>query len=164
MIEWRFRPRYSLEVDGMYRELHVTWATVLSDGTLNSVSPSPVVTWEFPILAKYRFGSGKMRPFVEAGPSFRTTGNLNFSPSHYGAAAGFGGETRWHGLKFAPVVRYTRWARERHGESFGHLQPNQVEFLVGVSRASESIANPVGRRLSLGVVAGWPARPNTRQG
>lgn len=88
MVEFRFRSYFSLELDGMFRELHVTWAGVLPDGTLNSVSPSPVVTWEFPVLAKYRFGSGRLKPFFEAGPSFRTTGNLNFYPSHYGAPPG----------------------------------------------------------------------------
>src|ERR1035441_1720740 len=51
-IEMRFTPRWSLEADGMFRELHLTWAAVQPDGVLNSVSPAPVVTWEFPVLAK----------------------------------------------------------------------------------------------------------------
>jgi hypothetical protein len=155
MVEVRFRSQFSVEVDGMYRELHMTWANVFADGTLNSVSPAPVVTWEFPVLAKYRFGSGKLRPFFEAGPSFRTTGNLNAHPSHYGATAGFGVETRWAGLNFAPVVRYTRWAREMGPDGPGHQQPNQLELLLGISRAAKSNLNPAGSRLSLGAVAGW---------
>lgn len=77
----------------MYPELHSTFAGIEPDGTLNSISPSPVVTWEFPVLAKYRFSEGRFRPFIEAGPEFRTTGNLNFSPSRYGGTAGFGIET-----------------------------------------------------------------------
>jgi hypothetical protein len=161
-LEYRVRPWLSVEVDGMYRELHVTWAGVEPDGSLNSVSPSPVVTWEFPVLLKHRFRSGSLRPFVEGGPAFRTTGNLNFTPTHYGAAAGFGVEKRWGALSIAPVVRYTRWARERSNGSFGSLQPNQVELLLAISRLSESSFHPVGSRISLGAVAGWGLNPDYR--
>lgn len=38
---------FSVEVDGLYHELEYTWAGVETNGELNSVSPSPVVTWEF---------------------------------------------------------------------------------------------------------------------
>jgi hypothetical protein len=154
-LEYRVRPWLSLELDGIYHELHITWAGVEPDGSLNSVSPSPVVTWEFPVLLKHRFRSGGWRPFVEGGPAFRTTGNLNFTPTHYGAAAGFGVEKRWGAMSFAPVVRYTRWARERSNGSFGSLQPNQVEVLLAIGRASESSFHPAGSRVSLGAVAGW---------
>jgi hypothetical protein len=156
MIELRFRPAFSVEVDGMYRTLHMTWASVLSDGTLNSVSPSPVVTWEFPVLAKYRFNWEGVKPFVEAGPSFRTTGNLNFNPSHLGASAGLGVEARWRGLNVAPRLRYTRWAPDlgAYGSS-GTSQLNQVELLVAFSHEAESRWRPGGGRISLGAVAGW---------
>jgi len=152
-MELRFPSRFSLELDAMYRELHATSAGVLSDGSLTSISPFPVVTWEFPVLAKYRFGSEKMRPFVEAGPSLRAAGNLNFNPSRYGVTAGFGVEAHWRGLTFAPTLRYTRWNRDR--ATIAPSQPGQVEFLLGVSPESESIGIPVGRRVSFGVLAGF---------
>jgi hypothetical protein len=155
MFEIGFSSRASVEVDGMYRELHATWAGVLPDGTLNSISPSPVVTWEFPVLAKYQFGGGRFQPFVEAGPSFRTTGNLNFEPSHYGVAAGMGVETRWRGFDIAPVVRYTRWAREQGYTGSGGTQVNQVEVLVMCKREAESHWSPLGSRVSIGAVLGW---------
>jgi len=154
-VEYRVRPWLSLEVDGIYRELHITWAGVEPDGTLNSVSPSPVVTWEFPVLLKHRFRFDNWQPFVEAGPAFRTTGNLNFSPTHYGAAAGLGVEKRWGSWSFAPVVRYTRWAREQSNGTQGSLQPNQLELLVAIGRASESSFHPAGARVSLGAVVGF---------
>ncbi|MGO9257055.1 MAG: hypothetical protein ACLQU1_12235 [Bryobacteraceae bacterium] len=154
MFELRFGSGFSVEVDAMYRELHATIASVEPNGSLYGVSPFPVVAFEFPVLAKYRFGAGRLKPLVEAGPSFRATGNLNFFPSHYGVSAGFGVETQWRGLKIAPVVRYTRWAQDML--PFRPVsQLNQVELLVGVSRAAESHWSPLGRRMSLGVIAGW---------
>jgi hypothetical protein len=153
-FEFRFLSRFSIEADAIYRELHATMAYVKPGGSLYGVSPFPVVTFEFPVLAKYRFGAGKVRPFAEAGPSFRATGNLNFSPSHHGITAGFGVETRWRGLNIAPMARYTRWAQDL--PSFHPIsQLNQVELLAGVSRASESHWRPLGRRISLGLVAEW---------
>ena len=156
MLELRFRSPFSVEVDGMYRELHMTWASVMPDGTLNSVSPSPVITWEFPVLAKYRFNWGNVKPFVEAGPSFRTTGNLNFTPSHFGATAGLGVEARWRGLDIAPMLRYTRWAPDLNALGLGgDSRLNQVELLVAFSHEAESRWSPSGKRVSLGAVVGW---------
>jgi hypothetical protein len=148
-LPWHF----SLELDGLYRPLGYTFAGVEPDGTLNSVSPATVVTWEFPVLAKYRFAFRGVRPFVEAGPSFRTTGNLNSTnPSHYGVTAGLGVEMHLHGLNIAPAVRYTHWAADP-AHSVQTI-PNQLEFLVGFSRTSESNWRPLGPHVSLGVVAG----------
>lgn len=48
---------------------------------------------------------------VEAGPSFRLSGNLNaYNPSSYGLTAGGGVETHYKALNTGPVLRYTRWA------------------------------------------------------
>lgn len=67
-VEVRITQRWSVLADGLYREMQATTAAVLSDGTLNSVSPAPVVTWEIPVLARYNFGGRRIRPFLEAGP------------------------------------------------------------------------------------------------
>ena len=155
ILELRFDPHWSLETDGLFRQLHMTSAAVLADGSLNSVSPSPVVTWEFPVLAKYRFGYGRFKPLVEAGPSFRSAGNLNGTdPSRAGITAGLGLETRWRALKIAPVVRYTRWNRDNVSVDEASTQRNQVELLVGFSQETESIWRPLGHRMSVGVVLG----------
>ena len=113
-IEVRLTPRLSIEVDGMYRLLHITWAGVLPDGSLNSVSPSPVGhlgsfrCW--PSIASVDARCGRLSRVVRP---FRTTGNLNFNPSHYGVTAGGGFETDWKGFTISPMVRYTRWAEEK---------------------------------------------------
>jgi hypothetical protein len=153
-LEWQFSPRWSVEVDALFRKLHHTWEVVVPDGTVNSVSPSPVITWEFPVLAKYRFGSSSWTPFIEGGPSFRTAGNLNgTNPSHVGATAGLGVERRWGPLKFAPTVRYTRWMRD-NPRWFEQTASNQVEFLLNVSATAESAWHPLGKNASIGVMFG----------
>ena len=77
----------------LFHPLRFDFGIISPNGTLIGGSPSPVITWEFPALAKYRFRWRSWSPFLEAGPSFRTAGNLNGSnPSHYGIAAGAGAE------------------------------------------------------------------------
>jgi hypothetical protein len=153
-IELRLRPRLSVGVDALYRPLSFTQATVLADGTLNSVSPATVVTWQFPVLTKYRFTAGhRVMPFVEAGPSFRTAGNLNGTdPSHYGITAGVGAEVRAAKWIISPRVRHTRWARDR--ELGVESLQNRTELLVAFSRPADSNWRPLGSRFSVGVIAG----------
>ena len=132
-VEFGFPGRLSVEVDALYRPLHLTMAGVQADGSLNSVSPATVVTWEFPVLAKYKFQARNVWPFIELGPSFRTAGNVNgASPSAYGGTAGLGIEDHVGKVKIAPVVRYTHWAADN--EFIGpRSKRNQAELLVGLS-------------------------------
>jgi hypothetical protein len=154
VVEFRTASLLSFEIDGIYRQLSAMVTQVEPAGTPNHVYPENVVTWEFPILAKYRFGEGNWRPFMEGGPELRATGNLNFSPSHVGVAAGIGVETRWRGFTIAPVLRYTRWGPD-HGQAFFTSLQNQVELLLAVSRSPESDRRPFGQRFSFGAIAGW---------
>jgi hypothetical protein len=113
--EVRLAFHFSIEADVLYHELEFTQAAVEPNGTLNSVSPAPVVTWEFPILAKYRFSIPLVKPFVDAGPAFRSAGNLNgTSPSNHGFAAGLGVEVRLWRLTIAPQFRYLRFAHDKN--------------------------------------------------
>jgi hypothetical protein len=153
MLEYRLPSSFSIELDGIYHPLGYTFAGLEPDGSLNSVSPASVVTWEFPILAKYRFDFSRVKPFVEAGPSFRTAGNLNSAnPSHCGATGGLGVEMRLGSLKIAPVVRYTRWARDKPSEV--RTVPDQLELLVGLSASLGPNLHPLGSRVSIGAIAG----------
>jgi hypothetical protein len=159
-IELRLRSNWSLEVDGLYRTLHFTTAAVMPDGSLNGISPSPVVTWEFPVLAKYHFRWLNLGQFAELGPSFRATGNLNgTNPSHAGLTAGLGVEMHAGKINIAPELRYTRWAPDNAGSPFGQIagyksNPNQLELLLGFRAAAESDLHPLGRHFSIGVAAG----------
>jgi hypothetical protein len=129
-LPWR---GLSVEIDALYRPMNLTMAGVGPDGSLNSISPATVVTWELPALAKYRFGSSSVKPFIEVGPSFRVSGNLNnASPSTYGGTAGLGVETHLGKLRIGPVVRYTHWAADPDYAG-SRTKRNQVELLVGLS-------------------------------
>jgi hypothetical protein len=146
-VEWDFTRAVSIEVDGLYRRLHAVGIPV---------SSYSVVTWEFPLLVNYRFSTHRMMPFLEAGPSFRATGNLNeVHPSHYGFSAGVGVEGRVGRWRVAPILRYTRWAQDVQVlREDVRTKPDQLEFLVGFRARSASNRRPLGAHLSLGLVVG----------
>jgi hypothetical protein len=154
-VEFWFLPHWSVEVDGMYRKLHYTTASMLINGSLAGVSPSPVITWEFPVLAKYHFELWKVKPLFELGPSFRTAGNLNGTgPSHVGFTSGIGIGMDVRNLKIEPVLRYTRWTADGVSVFQAKSKPDQLELLVGFSVAPESNLRPLGGRFSVGLLAG----------
>jgi hypothetical protein len=162
MLELHLPKDWSIEVDGLFHPLRFESGVILPNGTLVGGSPSPVMTWEFPVLAKYRFRWRSWRPFLEAGPSFRTAGNLNGSnPSHYGVVAGAGAETSLGRLRIAPEVRYIRWAKDAN--SFGPFTySNQLELLTSLSTGGFEGGHAFGQRVSLGVVAGATLSPDFR--
>jgi hypothetical protein len=132
-VELDLGHRLSLEIDGMYKPLRA--------GT-NSTDRFSVLTWQFPVLAKRRWTRQRYTPFVEAGPSFRISGNLNgYNPSHYGATAGAGIEVRVGAVRMSPALRYTRWARDSYryyvppGASYTYdgTRPNALELLFGLT-------------------------------
>ena len=148
-LEYHLPRRFSVEADGLFRELHLT------DTFGTHISRTPVVTWEFPVLAKYRFGGSKLTPFVEMGPEYRTSGNLNdTNPSHLGLTAGAGVEGRWRGLQIAPAVRYTRWARDNNLSSVPQSKSDQLEVLLGISSRPRTFGEPLGAHFSIGAIAG----------
>ncbi len=98
-LDYRFTDRWSAEANVLYHPL------VLSERARASV-----VTWEVPLMAKFRFGSYSLRPLVTAGPTFRPSGNRNSTnPSSFGVTAGVGFEIPAKRLTFEPILRYVRW-------------------------------------------------------
>jgi hypothetical protein len=142
LLEWEFNDRFSIETNAIYRRLRVQ-------------SGGPTVTWQFPVLAKFGvpLATNGVRPFLELGPSFRTTGNRNTNPSHAGFTGGAGMARRWRGLRFAPTLRYTRWSADPRSENVRSKQ-DQLEVLFAVSRDAVSDRKPFGTRASVGVVGG----------
>jgi len=136
MIELEPIRKLFIEFNGLYRPLHLADETLLS----SSGQPIPptrsgrvtVLTWEFPILAKYKVASARTKPFFEVGPAFRSSGNLNgANPSKYGATGGAGVEARWGKVRISPALRYTRWANDQTMAS--STNRNQIEAIIGFS-------------------------------
>jgi hypothetical protein len=147
VAEWSLAAPVSIETNVLYRQLHIL---------AGPSSHFSVVTWEFPILAKFRLGTGRMLPFVEAGPSLRATGNLNdIHPSHYGFTAGIGAERQLGRWRIEPALRYTRWAQDLEAQQAAiRTKPDQLELLVGLRAPTLANQRPFGARFSLGAVVG----------
>ena len=100
--------------------------------------------WQFPILGKYKFGAGPVRPYVGAGVNFNhVTGfsNLLSGAIPHAGTKGFtvegGVEFKVLRIRIAPELRFTHW-----GDANIDLNPlnialkssqNQSMVLIGVS-------------------------------
>jgi hypothetical protein len=132
-----------VEADALYHELQFL-PTVLNSQAPNihTTIREHVVTWELPVLVNYRFRlpgtdttKERVSPFIEAGPAFRISGNLNYaSPSNHGFAAGLGVEARLWKLGIAPPFRYLRWAPDQTAHPFTPATvTDQVQFLTTIT-------------------------------
>src|SRR5581483_8994153 len=90
MLDVAIGRNFSVETDAIYDRLSASSRTVVSGGFIGLYPGSYDYTqaeWKFPVLAKYRFAEGRLRPVVELGPSFRIPpGASTLSP--YGLTAG----------------------------------------------------------------------------
>jgi hypothetical protein len=135
MVEVRLPLGIAIEADGLYRPINSAMDVQVIPGPVYHYSEN-VATWEFPILGKYRFTFlPVLKPFVEAGPSFRTTGSGLSWVSGKGVTAGVGVEIKVLKLRISPEIRYTRWGADAVPRAY--LAPpskqDQAEFLVGFS-------------------------------
>lgn len=160
MLEYKLPKNWSIEVDALYHPLRFD-ENHYAGGVFHNAQPLPVVTWEFPVLAKYRFHGGSWIPFLEGGATFRTAGNLNgTNPSHYGAVAGAGAETRLGRFRIAPEVRYIRWAEDTSSNPVS--RSDQVELLTSFSTGTFEGGRAFGQRVAVGVVVGATVTPDLR--
>ena len=122
----------SVEVDALYRPLDLR-TDLVGDGR---VTHNTYSSWEFPILAKWRFPIPLLKPYIEAGPSFRAVGgSASDFLSNNGLTLGAGIELRVSRVRIGPELRFTHWGSDASGAS-GHgfiSNQNQGEFLVGFS-------------------------------
>ncbi len=119
-----------VEVDALYRPLSYDFQDVNS-----SASHASFASWEFPILGKYRFPFPVVKPFVDAGPSFRAVGSGGSFLSGKGFALGAGVEAGLFHVHLSPELRYTHWGADGAERPLSILQSgqNQVEFLIGLT-------------------------------
>jgi hypothetical protein len=118
---------FSVSVDALSRPVSSSSEIIFADGARQSGSGS-FHTWEFPVLATYKFRVHRVQPFVGAGPSFRIRGSLG-ETSWYGATAAAGVQARLSRLQIEPQFRYTYWRPDRFPQ-FRHVQRNQTEVLA----------------------------------
>ena len=120
---------FYLEMDGFYHPIQVSRRSVLSNGeVVDLFSGIEGRTFEFPVLGKYKFGAGRVKPLVEAGPSFRL---LTENSSLFGFTAGTGLEMRVRSLKIVPALRFTHWGPQGNHSLSTAVIPNQLEFSAG---------------------------------
>jgi hypothetical protein len=152
-IEFRLNKRLSIEVDALYRGYRQLSSFVSGEFTIpggasgagGATYPATYISslsktkaWDVPLLLKYRFGTGRYRPFVDAGaiyshtstdtlasnsclsePDVCANGPYNqyystglhsefFSTGNTRGTAGAGVEFRIGKFKLSPEVRYSR--------------------------------------------------------
>ncbi len=141
-IELRLPFGLGIEFDALHRS--VEYAGSVAATTANASASS----WEFPLLAKYRFPTKVVRPFVDAGFSFATlTGLKHTITTATGISAPIGGSQDVKGfvlgggvdihllLHFSPEIRYTHWGSSQFVDPVNMVRgsQNQAEFLLGVT-------------------------------
>ena len=142
MIELHLPLGFSVEADALYHPLHMIQQ--INTGTILARNPYTYMSWEFPILAKYRFlHLPLVKPYVEAGPSFRAVSSSLSYFSKSGLTVGAGVELKLSRLRIEPELRYTRWRSDMvltEGEAAGLVvvstvpsNTNQAQFLVGIA-------------------------------
>lgn len=150
--------RFAIEFDAIYKRLGYQYeqqqganGPVVQHTTANS--------WEFPILGKFDLISGPIRPFADAGASFRNisgiktvrnvideTGSVlhtsfETAPEFHkdtdiGFVFGGGLEFVLGRLRVTPEFRYTRWGSENFRDPVNALlrtDRNQGDFLLGLT-------------------------------
>lgn len=125
--------RLGIEVDALYRRAGYEYPARVPLGTPPQTSRVKEGFWDFPVIAKYRFGEGAIRPYLGAGYSYRKLSDLLRPASgSNGFTVAAGIAVRALVVRLTPEFRYTRW-------SGGDIQPafrsarNQAELLVGFS-------------------------------
>jgi hypothetical protein len=121
-LELRLPANFAIELDALYRSYEFRNETINESTT----------AWEFPLLLKYRFASGLIRPYVAGGPNFRHFSDIKFATlkntSNYGVTLGAGLEFNVILIKVAPEVRYTAWTLREFDTTL--LQSNRNQFSV----------------------------------
>lgn len=139
MVELRLPLGLGVEFDALYR--HFDYTNVAGSGVnaINSFGHSG--DWEFPLVAKYKFPSRVVRPYVEGGVSWDTlsgvTNAVGITEQHgtvMGAVFGAGIDIHALVIHIAPEIRYTHWTSPHYSiADVLNSNRNQAEFLVGIT-------------------------------
>lgn len=127
---------FSIEGDVLYRRF--SYQTPLASVIGASAGSN---AWEFPILAKYKFPTKIVRPYIDGGLAWNTLQGLAASVSSglkngttSGIVLGAGLEIKALVIKISPEIRYTHWNSQAFtAASLLQSNQNQAEFLVGIT-------------------------------
>lgn len=144
---------FSFEVDALYRRSGLSYAYTTAVGPFYPTFPAfgrdRANDWQIPFLGKWMPGAGPIRPFLDAGVSYRhlsdqTTEQLLSSPSipsfnSFSRSTNTVGGTFGAGLMFkllfvriSPEIRYTRWSSPDYiGDA--RSNSNQFDLLLGLT-------------------------------
>jgi hypothetical protein len=125
-VEVRLPLSLSIEADALYRGLQFS----------NITGSASTGQWDFPVVGKYKFLKGPIRPYVEGGLDFSHLSDLkNFVTanhnSNFGVVLGAGVEIHALVLRISPEVRYTGDALKNF-TGIVNSNRNQLAFLVGI--------------------------------
>ena len=140
-----------IEFDILYRRFDYNGSGTLGGVVVgNSTSGN---AWEFPLLAKYRFSTKMVHPFVDAGVAWDTLSGLTqaitrnsittttSTPAELNTTAtrgfvmGGGLSVKVLVIHLSPEIRFTRWGAQHFIDPNGllHSNLNQGEFLLGIT-------------------------------
>lgn len=147
MFELRLPFGFGFEVDALYR--HGAFRLPEINGFAWNGSAN---SWQFPLLAKYYFPTGAIRPYVDAGFALdkltgvsegvvQSFGNVAYparagSRVGKGLVLGIGLDVHAAVLHFAPELRFTRWGGSQYQDQYYdrvRASRNQTQFLLGIS-------------------------------
>ena len=137
-----------VELDALYRHFSFTNVTSAASSVGSALtSTGHAGDWEFPLVAKYKFPSRIVRPYVEAGVAWDTLTGVTGTVSHFsglsvspakntvtGAVVGAGLDIHAILVHVKPEIRYTRWTSQQfNAAGVLNSNQNQAEFLVGIT-------------------------------
>jgi len=134
MIELSLPFGFAVEADALYRPLNLITDITAVPQPLARYSTN-INSWEFPILGKYHFlHTPVVKPYVEAGPTFRHIGFQGSYLSNSGFALGGGVDLKLWLVRISPELRYSRWGGDAATTfTVPASQLNQAEILIGIS-------------------------------
>ncbi len=144
---------FAVEVDALYKRLGYQY---LANPTTGTVTAQTVAnSWEFPILVKWALPVESLRPFVDAGATFRNISGVHQVQQVFGVGSSstdnpvefhkstdegfvFGGglEFKLGHLRISPELGYPLWGGENFLDPVSALlrtNRNQGDFLLGIT-------------------------------
>ena len=142
-FEMMFPVHIGFEADALYKRSGFT------QGVSFLNEETKVNSWEFPLMLKAALPSESLGAFVNGGLALRhvqastavdtsltspiTTPLAISQPWAHGAVVGGGVNFKLGAIHLAPELRYTRWTSSNFDALLFTSNPNQIEYLLGVS-------------------------------